>query len=162
YTYASAHDFVWRAARDAYDLPVYQLGNSRLHEFIWPYVFQFPGLAVLHDARLHHARGRALLRHERFDDYRAEFAWSHPDVSRDVAEAGVAGFDGTYYYQWPMTRGVVEASRLVVSHSRGATDQLRAQFPHRPIDYVALGEGPAEYDVVGAGRRFRAAHHIDP
>ena len=57
----SAHDFVWRAARGQYDLPVYQLGNSRLHEFIWPYLFGWPGLAVLHDARLHHARGRALL-----------------------------------------------------------------------------------------------------
>ena len=78
----SAHDFVWRAARGQYDLPVYQLGNSRLHEFIWPYLFGWPGLAVLHDARLHHARGRALLMRERRDDYRAEFRWSHPSVSR--------------------------------------------------------------------------------
>jgi hypothetical protein len=41
-----------------YDLCVYQTGNSRTHEFIWPYLFRWPGLVVLHDARLHHARAR--------------------------------------------------------------------------------------------------------
>ena len=51
-----AHDFIWRAARSPYDLVVYQVGNSHLHEHVWPYLFRWPGLAVLHDARLHHAR----------------------------------------------------------------------------------------------------------
>src|SRR6187399_1563885 len=32
----SAHDFIWRQARGQFDLVVYQLGNSRLHEYIWP------------------------------------------------------------------------------------------------------------------------------
>ena len=137
----SAHDFVWRAARGHYDLPVYQLGNSRLHEFIWPYLFRWPGLAVLHDARLHHARGRALLLQKRRDDYRAEFAWNHPDVSPDAAELAIAGFSGPYYYQWPMTRAVVASSRLVVAHSRGAVAELTEVKPGRPVEYVALGEG---------------------
>jgi hypothetical protein len=118
-----------------------QIGNSRLHEFIWPYLVRWPGLVVLHDARLHHARGRALLRLERFDDYRAEFAWNHPGVSPDAAELGVKGFDGPYYYQWPMVRSVVESARLVASHSRGAVDVLRDAFPHCPVEYVALGAG---------------------
>jgi glycosyltransferase involved in cell wall biosynthesis len=157
----SAHDFVWRAARGQYDLTVYQIGNSRLHEFIWPYLFQWPGLAILHDARLHHARGRALLRRHRVDDYRAEFAWNQPDVSRDLAELSVSGFDGPYYYQWPMTRALVQSARLVVSHSRGAVDELRQAFPDRPIDYVALGEGPRDLDIAAARRRFRAAHGVD-
>jgi hypothetical protein len=29
------------AARRQYDLSIYQIGNSRLHEFIWPYLFQW-------------------------------------------------------------------------------------------------------------------------
>jgi glycosyltransferase involved in cell wall biosynthesis len=139
----SAHDFVWRAARHQYDLSVYQLGNSRLHEFIWPYLFRWPGLAVLHDGRLHHARGRALLSRDRENDYRAEFAWNHPQVPADAAELAIAGFDGPYYYQWPMTRGVVESSRLVAAHSMGAVHEISAAWPHRPVEYVALGEGRA-------------------
>ena len=158
----SAHDFIWRQARGQYDLSVYQIGNSRLHEFIWPYLFRWPGLVALHDARLHHARGRALLRRNRFDDYRAEFAWNHPDVSADVAELGVRGFDGAYYYQWPMTRAVVESARLVASHSRGATEELRNLFPNRPIEYLPLGEGPAHFDADHARKSFRASHGIDP
>src|SRR5581483_8165829 len=112
YRVESAHDFVWRARRHQFDLVVYQIGNSRLHEFIWPYAFRWPGLAVLHDARLHHARGRARLRRGDAAGYRAEFAWSHPDVGPDAAELAIAGFDGAYYYFWPMLRGIVESSRL--------------------------------------------------
>jgi glycosyltransferase involved in cell wall biosynthesis len=156
----SAHDFVWRAARDQYQLTVYQLGNSRLHEYVWPYLFRWPGLSILHDARLHHARGRALLRRGRRADYRAEFAWNHPTASPDLAELAVHGFDGPYYYEWPMTRAVAESSRLTACHSRGAVAELRARYPDRAIDYVALGEGPAALDIEVSRQRFRAAHDL--
>jgi glycosyltransferase involved in cell wall biosynthesis len=153
----SAHDFVWRMARRQYDLVVYQLGNSRLHEFIWPYLFRWPGLAVLHDARLHHARGRALLLQKRFDDYRAEFTWNEPRVSVEAAELAIAGFDGIYYYQWPMTRSVVESSLLTAAHSRGTVSELTEAWPDRPIDYIALGEGRAELPADAARRATRAS-----
>jgi glycosyltransferase involved in cell wall biosynthesis len=151
----SAHDFVWRAGRDQYDLVVYQLGNSRLHEYLWPYLFRWPGLAVLHDARLHHARGRALLRSHRAADYRAEFMWSHPHVRAEAGELAISGFSGVYYYQWPMTRVVVESSRITAAHSRGGAAQLAADWPGRPIEYIALGEGRTTpvMDLVRQGRR---------
>ena len=158
----SAHDFVWRHVRKQYDLVVYQVGNSRVHEFLWPYLFRWPGLVVLHDARLHHARGRALLRRRRFDDYRAEFAWNHPAVSIDAAELAVKGFDGEYYYQWPMVRGVLESARGVATHARGAIDALRdIAGPGRRIDYIALGEGPDAFDVTATRESFRARHGLD-
>jgi glycosyltransferase involved in cell wall biosynthesis len=117
---------------------------------------------LLHDARLHHARGRALLRRHRFDDYRSEFAWNHPEAARGLAELAVHGFDGLYYYEWPMIRAVVESARLVATHARGVVEQLRQTFPERRIEYVALGEGPTEYDVSAARDRFRASHGLDP
>jgi glycosyltransferase involved in cell wall biosynthesis len=152
----SAHDFVWRQARHQYDLSVYQLGNSRVHEFIWPYVFRWPGLVVLHDARLHHARAAALLSKRRVDDYRAEFVWSHPDVSPDLAELATHGFRGVYYYQWPMIRAVMESATLIAAHSRGAVDALRHAWPDRRTEYVALGEGRAALDVGASRAAFRA------
>jgi hypothetical protein len=135
----SAYDFVWRMARRQYDLVVYQLGNSRLHEFIWRYLFRWPGLAVLHDARLHHARGRALLLQKRFDAYRDEFAWNQPDVPVNAAELAIAGLDGVYYYQWPMTRSVVESSLLTAAHSRGGVAELTEAWPDRPMDSTERG-----------------------
>ena len=92
-TLLSAHEFVWRQRRQPYDLAVYQLGNSSHHDYIWPYLFRYPGLTVLHDAHLHHARAAALLRTKRPDDFRAEFAANHPEVSADLAELAIAGFD---------------------------------------------------------------------
>ncbi len=141
---SSAHDFVWRHARDPYDLVIYQIGNSTLHEFIWPYLFRWPGLVVLHDARLHHARGRALLMRGRRQAYRDEFYFDHPDAADGAAELGVHGYSGLFYYQWPMVRAVLDASRLVASHSRGAEATLAEAGSPRPTQYIALGSGRLE------------------
>jgi glycosyltransferase involved in cell wall biosynthesis len=154
------HDFVWRHAKQHYDLAVYQVGNSHLHQFIWPYMFRYPGLAVLHDARLHHARAAALLGANRTDDYRAEFAWSHPDASPSAAEFAIQRIDSILFYQWPMIRAVIETARLVGAHSRGVADRIAREFPGRPVEHIALGEGPVDGDTMAARRQFRSAHGL--
>jgi len=141
YRLQSAHDFVWRVARHKYDVTVYQLGNSTVHDFIWPYVFRWPGVAVLHETRLHHARAHALLSRRQVAEYRAEFAWNQPSVPPDAAELGVMGLAGTYYYLWPMVRRIVESSRLTATHTPGAAAELRAAYPSHAIDQIALGHG---------------------
>ena len=73
-----AYDFVWKHQRQPYDLTVYQLGNATCHDYMWPYLFRFPGLVVLHDGQLHFARARLLLQQKRYSDYRAEFKFNHP------------------------------------------------------------------------------------
>src|SRR3954462_15253359 len=93
----SAHEFPWRHRLQPYDLTVYQVGNSSSHDYLWPYLFRFPGIAVLHDIRLHHARAASLLRRGRSDLYRLEFIANHPAVSADLAELAVAGFDTELY-----------------------------------------------------------------
>src|SRR5262245_7305334 len=52
----NAHDFVWKHHRRPYDLVVYQLGNAPCHDYMWGYMVRYPGLVVLHDGQLHHAR----------------------------------------------------------------------------------------------------------
>jgi glycosyltransferase involved in cell wall biosynthesis len=136
----SAHDFLWRHARGQYDLTVYQIGNSKLHSFIWPYLFQIAGLVVLHELCVHHARGRALLMDFRADDYRAEFAWNQPDDSADAAELAIRGFNGPYYYQWPMVRAAIESARLAASHAVLPRD-WQDEWPDTTIEHIALGDG---------------------
>src|SRR5438067_6207072 len=94
-----AHDFVWKMRRAPYDLVVYQLGNAAWHDYMWAYLARYPGLVVLHDPRLHHARARHLLHERRFDDYRREFWYDHPHASRDFVEYAVEGLGGPIYYQ---------------------------------------------------------------
>ncbi len=158
----SAHDFVWRHRQEPYDLTVFQVGNSSHHDYLWPYLFRYPGLTVLHDAHLHHARAAALLRTLRADDYRAEFASNHPEANADIAELAVAGFDTHLLYDWPMTRLVARASRLVAVHSPVLADQLIASIPDARVTAIHLGHGVplSTADVSAAGLRARERHGI--
>ncbi len=156
----NAHDFVWRQAKRHYDLAVYQVGNSHLHRFIWPYLYRYPGLSVLHDGRVHHARAEALLSAGRAADYVAEFAWSHPAAGPDGANFGLLGIDGPFYYQWPMVRGIMATSRVVAAHSPGVVRELAAEYPGKVIEHIALGEGRGDLDVTRASQDFRAARAI--
>ena len=107
----AAHDFVWKHMREPYDLIVYQLGNAPCHDYMWAYLVRYPGLVVLHDGQLHHARGRMLLQQwrPRTDDYRREVWFNHPDANPDLAR-GQALLMG-YLYR-PYTANTVWA-RLI-------------------------------------------------
>jgi len=160
----SAHDFLWLNHLNPYDLTVYQLGNSGAHDYQWPYVFRFPGLVVLHDAHLHHARAATLLLRGRANDYRAEFAASQPDTSADMAELAVAGFDSHLYYSWPMTRLVALASRLTAVHSPLLAESLRADAPGARVEPIRLAHGTRVEGeaAAAAAARVRARHRLDP
>jgi glycosyltransferase involved in cell wall biosynthesis len=156
----NAHEFVWRQQKGHYDLPVYQIGNSHLHRYIWPYLFRYPGLAVVHDGRVHHARAAALKAAGRLDDYRAEVAWNHPALAGRLDDLPEMALDELFYFRWPMIRSVIETARLTAVHSPGLLGQLQQQWPDRPIDHVALGEGPDDMDVPVVSREFREAHGL--
>jgi glycosyltransferase involved in cell wall biosynthesis len=159
YPESAAHDFVWRRRQAPYDLAVYQFGNSSHHDYEWAYALTYPGLVVLHDTRLHHARAAFLLREKRVADYRAEFRWNHPRVSPDVAELAVAGFDSRLYYEWPMVRSLVEASRLTAVHGAGArADLLDAlHWPDDDARIASIHMGEGEPLTPDRERRARAA-----
>ncbi len=158
----SAHDFVWRQRLSPYELVVYQLGNSSHHDYIWPYVFRYPGLTVLHDTHLHHARAAALLRTSRPEDFRAEFRANHPEVSGDLAELAVAGFDSQLYYDWPMNRLVIQASRLTAVHSRPLLRQMQEELPDARLTAIRLAHGTlvTEDEVVCLRSRVRDTYGI--
>lgn len=156
----NAHEFVWRQQKGHYDLPVYQVGNSHLHRYIWPYLFKYPGLAVVHDGRVHHARAAALKAAGRLDDYRMEVAWNHPGLAGHLDELTAMALDDLFYYRWPMIRSVIETARVTAVHSPGLLRQLKEAWPDRPLEYVALGEGPDDMDVETVSKEFRAQHHL--
>ena len=135
----NAHDFVWREKRHPYDLSVYQLGNATCHDYMWPYITRYPGLVVLHDGQLHHARARLLLADRREARYRTELALSHPEVPNGVAELGVQGLLGHLTYLWPMVRIPIIASRMVAVHNAWLADRLTSAFPQTPCDTIRMG-----------------------
>jgi glycosyltransferase involved in cell wall biosynthesis len=134
-----AHDFIWQNRRAPYDLVVYQLGNATCHDFVWAYLARFPGLVVVHDPKLHHARARQLLQAGRADDYRREFRYDEPSARPDVAEYAVEGLGGPIYYLWSMLRVVMNTARLVAVHNEWIAADLRSAFPETPIEAIHLG-----------------------
>jgi len=134
----AAHEFLWRHHCAPYDLIVYQLGNARCHDFIWPYLFQFPGLVVLHDAHLHHARAGALLDRGRRDDYTAELVFNHPELTAQTSIVGISGFGGALAFYWPMLRAVVTSARLIAVHNPIVAADLSASFDAR-VETIRLG-----------------------
>ena len=124
-----AHDFVWMHARRPYDLVVYQLGNATCHDYMWAYMVRYPGLIVLHDGQLHHARGRLLREQRRFDDYLDEFSFDQPGIDPAVGELGISGRLDSLTFLWPMRRVVVESARMLAVHSRWLADQVSEEHP---------------------------------
>lgn len=151
----SAHDFVWKHRQAPYDLVVYQLGNSPAHDYIWAYLAPYPGLVVVHDPMVHHARARQLLIGGRADDYRREFQFDHPDAPPDFAEYVVQGMGGSIYYFYSMLRVPIETARLVAVHNPRVADDLRPAFPDASIEAIHLGKPPLDTSAA-LRRRVRA------
>jgi glycosyltransferase involved in cell wall biosynthesis len=126
---------------------------------MWPYLFRYPGLVVLHDGALHHARAATLLARNRVDDYRAELAFNHPELPQEAAELAINAFDGPIYYNWRMLRAVVTSARGVGVHNARLADQLSVEFPGVPINYLAMGIPAAESSTADAAA-VRARHGL--
>jgi glycosyltransferase involved in cell wall biosynthesis len=155
FTVRTAHDFVWAAARTPFDVVVYQMGNAWCHDYIWPYLFAYPGVVVLHDGHLHHARAWSLLRRRRQADYRAELAFNHPGLPPDAAEVGLSGFAGPVYYHWPMLRAVVESARMTIVHNPRLAAELAGTYAPARVEAVPMGvaEPLATHEQTTAARR---------
>ena len=156
----AAHEFIWRHHRAPYDLVVYQMGNAPYHDYMWAYAFRYPGLVVLHDGQLHHARARMLLQRKRIDDYRAEFLYNHPEADAGLVELGQAGLLGSLTYLWPMLRAVVESSRAIVVHNHWLADQLREWHPGTRIEVIEMGV-PEFAPREGARQAVRSRYGLD-
>jgi glycosyltransferase involved in cell wall biosynthesis len=134
-------EFTWRHRRQPYDLVVYQLGNSRAHDFIWSFLFRYPGLVVLHDAQLHQARALWLLSrlHPRLADYLAEVRASHPKGSPDLGYLFAAGLGGDLYHLWPLISLVLGRARLTAVHNAHLASRLAATHPDAAITFIDMG-----------------------
>jgi len=140
------------------DIHIYHLGNNRLHEDIYARALAVPGVAVLHDAVLHHFLLGAMSK----EQYVAEFVYNYGEWRRDLGvelwrERACASVDPRYF-QFPMLRRIVERSPVVIVHNPGAADVARGQgakhvevIPH----FCEAGEPPDAAPLVVAAARFR-------
>lgn len=160
YCETDAHEFVWRRRRKAYDLTVFQMGNAACHDFMWGYLFRYPGMLVLHDAQLHQARALHLTKRwsPRRDDYLAEFRANHPEAPEHLGQlVATGGMSGTLFQHWPFLSLAIASARMTVVHNAQVAEDLRSAHPAARIDAIEMGVADPMADMDAAARRLAAA-----
>jgi hypothetical protein len=147
----TAHDFVWRHAREPYDLCVYELDNTPAHQFVWPYLVHYPGVTRLHRLTLQDSRAQALEQDQRLEDFAREFAFSHPGVTPPIVPALRRIAPGT----WPMLAAPLLASRVTVVAHAAVAEALIADYPDVRVRAITPGVEPlpgGRSEIVMAAR----------
>lgn len=143
-------------ARDS-DVPLYHLGNNALHREIYARALKYPGVAVLHDAVLHHF---FLGGNER--EYIAEFVYNYghwsEDLARELWRRRSRSMADPEYFRYPMIKRIVERSQAVIVHNPRAAalvqEHARGATVHEIPHLFALpADLPPASDVI----RWRSA-----
>ncbi len=154
----SVEGFVPRHLERPYDVAVYQMGNGSEHDFLYEPMRGVPGLLVLHDLVLHHARARHFLASPEvraytgnpssaalraaagpaLQAYRDEVAYSYPSAGDRLAEAQLATTGALLPYAYPLFRLPVEAARLVAVHNDYMAEAIREEVPGAAVVTIPM------------------------
>jgi glycosyltransferase involved in cell wall biosynthesis len=122
-------------AADA-DVCLYHLGNNLLHRDIYRRALARPGVAVLHDAVLHHFFLGTL------DEpaYTTEFVhnygpWS-ADLARGLWRGRARSAADPRYFEYPMLRRIAETSKALLVHNPEARAMVLAHAPSARVSVV--------------------------
>ena len=164
-----------RHAAGAYAGLGYQLGNSPEHAVVYELLPRLPGLLVLHDLVLHHARARAFLdspaarayaarpdsaahREAALADvarYRDELAYSYPAQAERLLAAQLDTSGALLPYAFPLVRLPAEAARLVAVHNDFAARAVREEAPGAEVLTLPMPARPLPV-AAGAAAALRA------
>jgi glycosyltransferase involved in cell wall biosynthesis len=134
------------------DVNLYHLGNNQLHHEIYQRALKKPGIAVLHDAVLHHFFLGSFSEQE----YITEFTYNYGVWSEDLARALWRGrarsASDPQYFRYPMLKRVAERSLSVIVHNPAAAAMVEAHAPgavvHEIPHLLELPEPPAGHEIA--------------
>ena len=140
-------------------LAMYHVGNSEHHDFVYPAALDHPGVVVLHDLVLHHARLDAYLRSpavrayradignlekrraalQQLDLYRSEVAAAYPERGEEIAEVALRMGGGRLLYTYPLYEPLVSRSLLTLVHGQSAVGEVREHCPEARVERIRMG-----------------------
>jgi glycosyltransferase involved in cell wall biosynthesis len=152
-------------ARDAaagIDVALYHLGNNPLHREIYSQALTAPGVAVLHDAVLHHFFLGCTER-----EYVAEFVYNYgpwsEDLARELWRRRSRSAADPEYFRYPMIKRIAEHSRAIIVHNPRAAGLVREHAPGATVHEIPhLFALPADLPSQAEVIRWRAARGIAP
>ncbi|MBN2134942.1 MAG: glycosyltransferase [Acidobacteria bacterium] len=123
-----------------YDLTVYHIGNHRFHDYIYEYLFDYPGVLVLHDFFLHHARLAKYVETGNLNGYIEEMK---PEGNERIARIIAAGMGGELlYYLFPLNRRVIGASKHIIMHNTFFLNRITQDYPGKGVSFIPHNAKP--------------------
>jgi glycosyltransferase involved in cell wall biosynthesis len=99
-----------------YDIPVYQMGNNPMHQFVYDTLEKYPGIVVLHDIFLHGFLWNISLSKGDYKKYIDLFAYCYGENGVKIAQIAVD--TGVYpEFEYPLIKKIIDCSLGVICHS---------------------------------------------
>jgi glycosyltransferase involved in cell wall biosynthesis len=144
------------AERWAFDLPLYQMGNSAHHAEIYRMLRRFPGVTVLHDFHLHHLLAHLTLGAGRFADYAREIEYALGDEAAPLLRDIRSGRAANPLYDVALNERLLDSSLGLIVHSQTVAAWIRAARPAARVAVIP------HLVVPRPARSRRAALNLPP
>ncbi len=132
--------FERRLETERYDAIVYQMGNDLHHRFMYHYVFNFPGVVVLHDFNLHPSRASMLRATGDEATYARELEECLGPKGPEVARLVMAGDQfNALLDTFPMNEKVLRSSLAAIVHNPYVKRMVKIAAPDTPAHLVNMG-----------------------
>lgn len=109
-----------------FDIALYQIGNNAHHDFCYEMALEHPGVAVIHEANLHHLIADLTIRRGDWDAYMREVEYDAGPAAMPYARRVRALEIGPDYEGVPMLRRLLSQSKGVIVHSECVRSEVRA------------------------------------
>jgi len=133
-----------------FDIALYQIGNNIHHDFCYDAALRHPGVAVIHEANLHHLIAEMTIKRGDWDAYMAEVKWNGSAADLEYATHRVRTLQaGPQYETVPMLRRLLGCARGAIVHSNCVAAELRKNGFAGPIARIPHGAWIPAADRMG-------------
>lgn len=118
--------------KNQYDLPIYQMGNNLMHEFIYNTLVANPGITILHDIYLHGFLGAISLARGNGERYINEFRYCYGEEGENIAKEAI---DTLKYpeFEYPLAKRIIDNSLGIVCYSEFGIKRLMGECSNMNI-----------------------------
>ncbi len=124
------------------DLNLYHLGNNHLHHEIYKRALAQPGVVVLHDAVLQHFFLGTLTEPEYIEEFVFNYGEWTRELGRELWKNRARSAADPRYFDYPMLKRVVSASKGVIVHNAAAAETARAHSAGKVFEIPHLFLAP--------------------
>ncbi len=139
---------------DGFDSVVYQIGNNAHHAAIYQKALASPGVAVLHEANVHHLVMAMTLAHGNHNAYLREVLYEMTGKDVSILTGKRLPLDVPQQHEFTMLRRLLERTRALIVHSRFTERQVRLRGFEGPVLVVPHGAEARTIDMSHYRRRL--------